>query len=61
CKDSANERHENLFSDGRVQPILCKDKQKELSTTARLAKIACAFIFFIILQQNNRDGTLGNR
>ena len=24
CKDSANERHENLFSDGRVQPILCK-------------------------------------
>ena len=46
---------------GRAQPILCKDKQKELSTTARLAKIACAFIFFIILQQNNRDGTLGNR
>lgn len=25
-KDSANERHESLLSDGRVQPILCKDK-----------------------------------
>ena len=25
CKDSANERHESLLSNGRVQPILCKD------------------------------------
>ena len=25
-KDSANERHESLLSDGRVQPILCKVK-----------------------------------
>ncbi|WP_337469316.1 hypothetical protein [Hallella sp.] len=24
-KDSASESHENLFSNGRVQPILCKD------------------------------------
>ena len=27
-KDSASESHENLFSDGRVQPILCKDSEK---------------------------------
>ena len=25
-KDSANERHESLLSNGRVQPILCKVK-----------------------------------
>ena len=28
CKDNANERNENLFSNCRVQLILCKDKQK---------------------------------
>lgn len=27
-KDSASESHENLFSNGRVQPILCKDTTK---------------------------------
>ena len=26
CKDNANERNENLFSNCRVQLILCKDK-----------------------------------
>ena len=28
CKDNANERNENLFSNCRVQPIFCKDKYK---------------------------------
>ena len=29
-KDSANERHENLFSEGRVHPILFKDTEYSL-------------------------------
>ena len=34
--DSANERHENLFSNGRVQPILCKDSASESRTSSLL-------------------------
>ena len=45
CKDSANERHENLFSDGRVQSILCKDSANErhenLFSDGRVQPILC--------------------
>ena len=33
-KDTANERHENLFSDNRVQPILLKDTEYGLDNPA---------------------------
>ena len=33
-KDSANERHENLFSEGRVHPILFKDTEYGLDDPA---------------------------
>ena len=33
-KDSANERHENLFSEGRVHPILFKDTEYGLDNPA---------------------------
>ena len=34
-KDSANERHENLFSEGRVHPILFKDTEYGLDNPAK--------------------------
>lgn len=39
CKDSANERNENVFSDCRVQPILCKDNAIRVKNKIKLAKI----------------------
>ena len=44
-KDSASESHENLFSNGRVQPILCKDSANErhenLFSNGRVQPILC--------------------
>ena len=45
CKDSANERHESLLSNGRVPPILCKDSANErhesLLSNGRVQPILC--------------------
>ena len=45
CKDSANERNENLFSNSRVQSILCKDSANErnenLFSNSRVQPILC--------------------
>ena len=30
CKDSANERNENLFSNSRVPPNFCKDSANRM-------------------------------
>lgn len=54
-KDSANERHESLLSDGRVQPILCKVKafllymQKNRQKNGDYGLIWCVLAYFIII------------
>ena len=55
CKDSANERHESLLSDGRVQPILCKVKafllymQKNRQKNGDYGLIWGVLAYFIII------------
>ena len=55
-KDSANERHESLLSDGRVQPILCKVKafllymQKNRQKNGDYGLIWCVLANFIIIK-----------
>ena len=54
-KDSANERHESLLSNGRVQPILCKVKafllymQKNRQKNGDYGLIWCVLAYFIII------------
>ena len=55
CKDSASECHESLLSNGRVQPILCKDKafllymQKKRRKNGYYGLICCVLAYFIII------------
>ena len=41
CKDNANERNENLFSNCRVQLILCKDTTKSRESVKNEVKSFC--------------------
>lgn len=55
-KDSANERHESLLSNGRVQPILCKVKafllymQKNRQKNGDYGLIWGVLAYFIIIK-----------
>ena len=41
CKDNANERNENLFSNCRVQLIFCKDTTKSRESVKNEVKSFC--------------------
>ena len=50
CKDNANERNENLFSNCRVQLILCKN------TTFILFNLIILLVFHFFYQNEHRHG-----
>ena len=55
-KDTANERHENLFSDGRVQPILFKDTEYSLDNPTDNHKRKLYETYqYVATKHNNQD------